>query len=405
MAVTYKGPMTLTSQSAAFEKKYAPRAVEVYEVNSPVMSILPMEYNHQGESFNKTLYLSLGGGRGAGTLPTPSQYLTKRVSVQRKKVYNRHFIEREALYASKGGGAVDELFARLAVAVPQSHANMTERALFAPYATSSNAVVGSGKLGTLTAVTGSNPYTVTLANDFKAANFEVGDIVNIETANTDDFEIQAIDTANKQLTVERVSGSQVPVATDEVFLQNSEDLDIIGLQSVVDFVSGDTLFGVANSYRFAPYRKNMSGALTLAAMEEAMLQIGTLTGEGPTDIIVPVDLWSTVSTLVGGANKRYIISKGQKKVEGLGGYSSLAVTTPYGDAAIHVSRFADADRVYFVNSKHWVMKHAQGFGFFKDTGSVFLARPDDDQLEIRFGGYKELFVDSPAYFGVIYGIT
>lgn len=405
MAITYQGAIDLSSQSEQFIKMYGPGAFDIYDADTIVMGSLPKTFRHQGESFKKTINLSYGGGRGFGSLPTPSQWLSKRVSFARKKMYYRARLDREALYASKSGGAVEELFKQVARTGPTSFRNMIECALFAPHATSGAAVVGSGKLGTVTAVVNADPvFTLTLANDFKAANFEIGDLVNIETGNSELFEVQAITPATKQIQVERVSGVQVPANTDEIFLQNSEDLAVLGLNSVCDFAAGQTLYGVAHQYRYAPTRVDCAGALTIAKMEDVILEMGEMTGEGPDLIIMNREQWPELTGLLEG-DKRYDVTMPKRDIKGHLGFKGLVFVHPYGVANVHISRYCDSGRMYFINTNRWELMHSQGFGWFQDSGSVFLTRPDDDELEVRYGGYGETFFHAPTYFGLLHSIT
>ncbi len=404
MPTTYQGSADLTTQSNQFLKIYAPGAFDIYDASTPALGFLRKTFNHVGSDFNVTINLSFGGGRGFGSLPTPSNWLSERVSFARKKAYYRARIDREALMASKDGGAVRELFRQIATVGPRAFAGMIEYALFAPYATNgSNQVVGSGKLGTLTAVSGSNPYTCTLGNDFKAANFEVGDIVHVETGNSDLFEVQGVDPDNSQVTLFRTSGTQVPLATDEIFLENSEDLAILGYKSMTDFTSGDTLYGVSHQYRFAPgaYVNGSSGDLEDHILD-AILEIGETTGEAPDKGYISRNRWSGLAQAMD-VDKRYNVAGPMRDIKGHFGFKGIEFVHPYGVTMLHLSRYQETDEVELINTRRQELKHARGFGWFRDSGSIFLTRPDDDELEVRYGGYPELF-SIPTYHGQIHSL-
>lgn len=408
MAITYEGAIDLVSQSNQFIHQYGPGAFDIYDAETLVMASLPKTFRHQGDAFLKTINLSFGGGRGYGTLPTPSQWLSARITFARKKAYYRGRLDREALYASKGGGAVEELFKQVARIGPMSFRNMQECALFAPYTAPGTVVTGSGLLGTVTGVVNADPvFTLTIANDFKAANFEIGDLVHIETGNTELFEVQAITPGvppSGTIQVERIAGVQVPAPTDQIFLQGSEDLAILGLDSVTDFVAGDSLYGVAHQYRYAPTRVNCAGALTIARMEEVVLGMGEMTGEGPDIIVMNREDWPTLTALMEG-DKRYDVTMPKRDIKGHMGFKGLTFVHPYGVAQVHLSRYCTRKRMYFINSNRWELMHSQGFGWFQDSGSVFLTRPDDDELEVRYGGYMETFFHAPTYFGLLFNIA
>ena len=195
------------------------------------------------------------------------------------------------------------------------------------------------------------------------------------------------------------------MSTDEVFTENSEDNAVFGINSLAEFASGDTLYGVDWQYRFAPTRVNQGGALTIAKMDEVCLTMGEVTGEGPNLIVCNREQWADLAALVEG-DKSYDMIPGVNKseVQGVFGAKTLVHVTPYGPVNIILSRYVPAGKMYFLNTNWLELMHSQGFGWFRDGGSIFLVRPDDDQLETRYGGYGQLF-GIPTYVGQLYGIT
>lgn len=393
MATEYGGNYSLSNQAKNFKIKYGQGGLELYDAMTPLMSQIKKTYTHSGEKFQDKIDASLGGGVGGGTLPTPSQYQLRRVEFARKKQYYRAGIDREAIYASKDQGAFDEQLKTLAARGPKTFNRFIETQLFLPKAVSSNALVGGGVLGTIATggVSGSNPYTLTLTS-FKAANFEIGDIVNIETANTDKFEIQGISQSAGTITVYRNTGSQVPAQGDAIFHQGNENNGILGLEGNLSFASGNTLYGESFGYRYEPGANinAASAGINTEFIDEAALSIHKLNGGSIDTIIGSHVQWRKFAATMEG-DKRYCITKPVTDIKGHPGFKGIEYVGPNGSAVFLISRFCDDDKVYVFDKSKLELKHTRGFGWFDDDGTVFMREANSDSYEARFGGYMELY--------------
>lgn len=406
MAISYIGAYDLTKMSNDFLRKYGKGGLELYDSKTVVLSQIKKTFDHTGEAFYDRVDLSLGGGVGSNSLPTATNWDTAQLRIPRKSMYYRTRVQREAIYASKDQGAFTDTMRRLAKRGPSSFARNVERAMFADYATDgSNNVVGSGILGVASGVVDADPvFTLTIATGFRAANFEVGDVINIEAGNTDQFEVQSIDTAATEVVVERNSGTQVPVATDELFMQGSEDTDILGITSLCDFVSGDNLYGEAHGYRWGPTRKDASSAgITVERMDEVVLEIDEITGQGIDLIVCHQTQWRKLSAQLQDL-KRYTKLEPKSAVKGHTGFKGIEYVHPSGMAPVVTSRFCQPDRMYFLNTNFLELKHSGGFGWFADDRTIFLREADSDSYEARYGGYMELF-GIPTFQGVLYNLA
>lgn len=393
MATDYQGNYTLSNQAKNFKIKYGNGSVELYDAATPLMSQIKKTFNHTGEKFQDKLDASLGGGVGGGTLPKASQYQLRRIEFARKKQYYRAGIDREAIYASKDGGAFDEQFRTLAARGPKTFNRFIETQLFLPKATSSTAIVGGGVLGVIatSGVSGSNPYTLTIDN-FKVSNFEIGDLLNIESGNTDLFEVQGVNEAAGTIVVFRNTGSQVPAQTDELFHQGNEDNGILGLEGNLNFASGETLYGEAYGYRYQPGANiDANGAgINSEFFDEASLSVHKLNG-GTIDTIIGSHIqWRKFAATLEG-DKRYVNLKPVSNIKGHPGFKGIEYVSPNGQATFIISRFCDDDKVYLFDKSKLELKHTRGFGWFDDDGTVFMREADSDSYEARFGGYMELY--------------
>lgn len=404
---TYEGTYNLTTQQKNFKIKYGQGGLDLYDGSTPALSQTRKTFDHSGEKFQDKIDASIGGGVGGGSLPVASNHQLRRVEFARKSQYYRARIQREAIYASKDGGAFSDSLKELAKRGPLTFGNFIEKQLFLPKAVSSNALVGGGVLGTIAAsgVSGSNPYVLTLS-DFKAANFEVGNIVNIETGNTDRFEITAIDTSAGTITVARTSGSQIPAVTDTIFDQGNENNGILGIEGNLSFASTNTLYGETYGYRYQP-GANVSGAsagVTTELMDQVTTEIDKLCGTANIDTIYTSHVqWRKIAAQHEDL-KRYSVEPMNKNLKGLLSFPALEYVGPSGVAKIMASRFVDNDKMYFINSSKTEMKHARGFGWFDDDGTVFMREADLDSYEARFGGYMEYYM-IPTFHGRLHTLA
>ncbi len=86
-------------------------------------------------------------------------------------------------------------------------------------------------------------------------------------------------------------------------------------------------------------------------------------------------------------------------------YSALSFEGPEGEIPIMTSRFIDSDKVFILNTDK-IKLHLRpgGFGWFDQDGTVFLRNATADQLDARYMGYGQLFVN-PHFHGYLYGLT
>ena len=398
---------SLTSASDYFKRKFGPASFFTYDSKTPFLMRLKKTYNWSGKQFEDLVPLSQGGGIGASdgtSLPRASVWNVDRAVFDPARMYARTKIDRLAIYSSKNEGAfVDSLKENVRRTV-EAFSRNTERAIFNDL--NSGQTAGSGQLGVIDSggVSGTNPYTLTLTSaSFKEANYEEGDVVNIETGNSDEFEITAVDPTNLTITVSRVSGTQVPAASDSIYMQGSEDNDILGLKGIVDATSGN-LYTIPVGRRWQSTQVAASGGLTSELMDEVVLELERKCGKMPDYIVTSHLQWRRLSALLEDGKRYEMVGPRNKELEGKVGFKSLVYGGPTGDIKIMRSRFVEDDRMYFINSNHCELKHMGGFGWFTDDGTVFLRENDRDSYEARFGGYMELWAP-PTFHGVITGLT
>lgn len=380
----------LSTASAVFKRKYGKLADNVYNSANVTTSQIKKSYDFTGDGLYMAIPLSFSGGVGTGTLPTPGVATYDQAIVTAKSVYGTVEIKREAIKASANdeGSFVRGLKHAVAKTV-ESYSRNDSRMFYGN---------GDGSLGVVSiAVTGSNPYVLGFtAGNFNEANFEENDIVNIETGNTDPFRIDSVEPQSDgtlDVTVTRLSGSQVPVSTDEVFMQNSEDNDVVGLGLVTDATSG-SLYDVTVARRWKSTQVDASSTtLDIALMNTTMLEIERKTGKTPDRIFCSYVQFNKLITLLEDA-KRYPIAPryGSEKLKAAISWSGVEFMSTMGPVPILPERFCPADRIYFLNTSLIHRYHRPDFGWFDDDGTVFL-RTSEDAYAARYGGYYQNYIE------------
>ena len=273
------------------------------------------------------------------------------MTLTRKKVYAKGLVDRESIKAAMGApnaGAFAELTKESAGSVVESFDRNMERILFGN---------GDGSLGTVDAsiaVTGSNPFVVTLATESNLANFEESDFVNFGSG-TSQFEITLVtentnDTASPAtITVQRLSGSDVPALSDTIFMQGSKDNDPHGLDEVLDLTSG-THDGIAIGRRWQAAKTDLSGStIGYDPLIDMALDIRRRSGKSP-DLLVCS--YTQLGKLLKGLEdtKAVFIEPVSKDVQGKLGSTNIRLVIPGGSLEIMPARFCPEDRTYMLNS-------------------------------------------------------
>lgn len=395
---------SLTSASDLFKIKYGKISDNTYNNMTPVLSIIKKRFDFVGSRWEQAVPLGYGGGRGGGSLPTADMWDHDTAYFSAAKMYARARIDREAIYASKtdAGGFVDGLKETASKAV-EGFTQMIEMFLFGS---------GDGALGTIdtSGVTdnGSGNYTCVISSaTWNKHRFEVGDGVNVETGNTDMFEVTAVAPSTRAVTLQRISGSQVPADGDEIFLQNSEDAVITGMHQAIA-ASSSSLYNLPVGYRWqASHQKNASSAaLSTDLINEACLTISENVGKSPTHCVTSFTQYRKLQDLLED-QKRYTMVPGrQRDTSGkpIVSWPGVEIMTESGPIPVIPCKYCDADKMYFINANYITLFHRKGFGWFDDDGSVFAREANSDSYEARYGGYLQLYAP-PTFHGYIHTLA
>jgi len=387
---------SLTTATNLFKTKFGKLSDNTYNSANVLLGRAKKTFDFTGKQKFVPVPLSFSGGVGSGTLPTSNVNSVDDALITAKKVYATTEIDREAIYAAQNDEGAFVRMTKFAVqrAVESYMRNMS-RILWGD---------GTGLLGVIDAGgvvdNGGGNYTLTItAASWKEANFEEKDYVNIETGNTDLFEIEEVDPDNTAITVQRITGSQVPVATDEIFMQGSEDNDPQGLKGVLEATSG-SLYTIPVQRRWRSTLVDAAAAgLTTDAMNETMLEVQRKCGKVPNLIVTSFTQYRKLLNILED-QKQYVIEPRSPELKGKVSFRGVEFMSSAGPVGVFADRFCPDDQMAFLNDNYISMEHRPGFGWFDDDGTVFLRKSDSDAYEARYGGYLEIYIP-PTFHGLL----
>ena len=254
-----------------------------------------------------------------------------------------------------------------------------------------------------TDATGGFELTMT-AGDI-AESLEEGDVCDlIHDTHTATCEVTKVtEGATPKVSFTYLAGDTDNIAAADdvaVYLQNSKDAELSGLQGVLTATSG-TYKGIAIGRRWQSYQDTNGGTardLTKSLLNKAVLQIVKRCGEVPSVImcnhkqyIALLDLFEDI--------KRVQIPARAKSLKGQVGYGALEYVSAQGTIPIIFNRYVPEDQIYLLNEDKIELVSRAAPQWFDRDGTVFL-REDEDSYEARYGCYSDLFIQ-PFYQGII----
>lgn len=393
----------LTDLTNLYKIKYGKRSENAYNSANVALGRIKKSYDFTGKKMEFPMELSFQGGVGAGSLPEANVGEVEDVNFTAKKVYARALYDRESIKAAASSEGA--FFQNTAETVRKTVESFNRWASIILHGD------GTGALGTIATggVTdnGSGDYDLVISDaTWIAANWSKRDFVNIESGNTDLFEITAIDKANKTISVQRASGaSQVPAQGDVIFMQGSENNVPQGLRGVVLATSG-TKYGVTIADPYISQQINASSAtLTVDLINQICLNVEEESGQVPNMALTSfVQFRKLINQLED--QKRYNLPPryASEAMKGVVSFRGVEIMTTQGPIGVFPDRFCRDDLFYVLNDNFIRAYHRPGFGWFDDDGTVFLRVADSDEYEARYGGYYENYI-APPFHGVIHTLS
>lgn len=415
MAIT---TLTDTNFSALFKRVWGQYGDNLYGTGAedPVISQLTKTFNFKGSQMDFPIKLGFGGSTAFGTLPTANSGKYATVVLTRKKAYARLNLDRETIIASKGReGAFKEATEEETTSKLRSFMRTQACAFFND---------GTGILGQQSGNatgTAAAPVLTALATGtykFRQAFFEEGDYIQIREDGTtllsSVWEITAVDTATRAITLARITGSDdlttIGTGTHDIILQNSLNAAPMGIKGVVEFATGN-LYSVAFQRRWKSYGidSTTGGAnppVSTDYFNKDMLQINNVSGEYPNLIALSVIQMEKLLNRLEDKRRYSEVLSGTNKLASKVriSFPAIAFDSVGGEVKLVSSRYVEDDRIYYINTNKIEQKHAEKFGWFEEDGTVLLRMQDQDAYEARYGGYYENYIN-PLFQGYRYDLA
>lgn len=385
--------------SALFKTDFLEYYENCYNIASPMFERIKKPKSFEGKFLKFPAPLGISGGVGSKRLPEARVPNYGDVEISSKKMYATGLVDREALGESasnKGAfvNALKELVKKTAEADMWNH----RRASFGN---------GDGSLGVIASVvdnTGGKYSLVITAASWNEANWEENVLVNIETGNTDLFVIESVTVSTRTVVVQRqAGGTQVPAGTDEVFVQNSEDGDILGLSGVTTATTG-TLYGVPVQRRWKSFQVLSYGAAIDHKIFNKLSQgVSKQVGKAPKLFITTYELFEAALNTFED-QKRYAQPSSNSANYN---FKGIEIMTSSGPAELLPDRFCQAGTVYALNPDYIAYYRRPNSGWVnEDVRNPYgmLRLVDEDQFELRHATYGQLFI-APPFQGVATGVT
>jgi hypothetical protein len=278
---------------------------------------------------------------------------------------------------------------------------------------------GSGKLGTASAgvvvdsAAADSGVKLTIS-DFKEANFEERDLVDIGSDKA--VEISEVLPETSQIILGCTNTESTPnsgvfdtpgiAVTGSIYMQGSQNKDPEGLKGVLDATT-DKKYNIDIARRWKAHQKDAGGAAVSSdLLNEMMLKVEKASGKSPNLIVCSYKQYEKILNLLED-QKRYEVKtrSGLKSKNGADiSFSGVEFMSSSGPVGIFPERFVEDDRIYFLNDNHIHIYHRPDFGWFDDDGTVFLRKSGTDAYEARYGGYLECYIN-PCFHGVLDGLS
>jgi len=416
-----------SNETNLMKQKYGKLIEKQFNMDNVILGRIKKKQDIGGKGIDIPLIQSIGGGVGAGSLPTANENKVGLVKLNdSKKLYAVVLIDRETMKRAKKDS---DSFVRMTkfpvqIAVKSFNRNLTRQLL-------RNDIAGAGALLTGNAsnsvVSGSgascDPYVISFdnASTYFPAEFEgieEGDIINVNAEATE-LEVTAMsvtDAAGYSTGTISVVGTSSRLATlaaccgtafgasDKLYMQDSKDNELDGIKGVLA-ATGGSYKNVTIGRRYSSYRKNASSAsISTDLLNDLVINIKRRSGESPDMLLSSFHQFTKILNLLED-HKRYALPARDKKFKGQISFAGVEFMSADGPIPVIPDRFMDSDKIYGLNSKHIELHQTPGgFEWFDEDGTVFLREASADSYSARYGGYCELFVN-PHFQGELHSLA
>ena len=395
---------TLSSHDELFKFFYIPIMDAAMNTATPTKSQMKRIKNWTGKTIKGVGVLSMGGGVGNDVIPLPSVRQTGEVAYDPIAIWGTSVLDWEAIIASGDDkGAFVEATRFEVESMMLSFVNNESRQYFG----SSTGILGAID-GNAPVLNGDGTWTFIVSDaTWMLPHWEVGNIINFHT-NNNPFEITAVDKVLKAITVSRRTGSFDPttLTTENVYMQNSKDKEMIGLGQIGDAVDNGsaTIFGLRVQPRWMPYRMNGNSK---PLIPEMLIELAEVmydeTGQVPSHLIMNAYQMASLETQLEGKKEYAQMASKDARYADIG-YDALKLNTRYGAIKMFTDRFCPKTKVFAVNDKYWEFRERPKWGWLTFDGKQYLrafTEGERPKYKANYGGLGQHF-HHPGFLGVIH---
>lgn len=395
--------------------KYGQLIEKQFNMDNVLFARIKKSQNFVGSQMDHPVVQSIGGGVGAGSLPTANENKISKASLTTKKLYAVTSIDRESMKAAKTDEGSFVRFTKYPVKIATKSFNRNLERMITRAPLDGSGILATGNASN-SVVTGAgsacSPYIVSLDaaaiySIAHAESIEIGDLLNVNSETTAlevvdvnvvsavpgsiDIEISLVGTSSRLSTLAAACGTAFG-ASDSLYMQNSKDNELSGLEGIIAATSG-SYKGISIGRRWKSYSKDAaSAALSTDLMNDVVVNLKRQSGESPDLILTSFHQYIKLLNLLED-HKRYQLPARDKKFQGQISFSGVEYMSPDGVIPVMASRFVSDEKMLFLNTKHIELAcRPGGFEWFDEDGTVFL-RESGDSYEARYGGYCDLFVN------------
>ena len=415
---------TASNEANLMKIKYGKLIDKQFNKQSVILGRAKKMDDFVGKQIDRPVIQSIGGGVGAGSLPTANENKIGLATLSSpRKLYAVISVDRETMKAAKTdeGAFVRMTKFPVKIAVESFNRNL-ERMIVRGDATGSGALIsGNAANSSVTgAGTSASPYVVSLdvASTYFPAEFECieeGDILNVNSETTElvvesmtvtvasGYATGTISLVGTSARLAALVGLNGFDAADSLYMQGSKDNEIVGLKGILSATSG-SYKGISVGRRWSSYNNDASAAaLSTDLMNDVVMNVKRQCGDAPNLIITSYHQYIKLLNLLED-QKVYNLPARSAQFKGQISFSAIEYISPDGKIPVVPSRFMDSDEIFFLNDNHLEL-HCRpgGFEWFDEDGTVFL-RESTDSYEARYGGYAEMFAN-PHFHGRLHNLA
>lgn len=426
----------LDKYSAVFKTKYGEKSDLTYSVSrsDPANARIKKVFDLGGKDLRANQRLSIGGSASFNILPEANTTKNKESVIDAIDAYGRMRIDRRAWNESKTS---EMAFENVYDASVEQTTTSFERIQAVSLHNTRKAILG--QFGAAATGTAAAPVITLLDTGdyrFRPYVFEEGDYIHIESDVTgtpilevSKFEIDEINITAKTIKLTRLDGAVdltnagFNAKTHNVVFVNSSFYDTqgrtgvstfkapVGFLDILQFSTGQTLYGIPFQRRFSPYKLDAGATLiNISTLSTAINEMELRTGRPVTSIYCSNrQLLNFVNSQEG--RKTYEMSTVNGATSSLNpkvvaGFSAVNIITSGMSPVLPLmsSRFMRDDMVILSCDKEHSKKHLTGFGWFDEDGTILLREQDSDSYEARYGGYYNNMLH-PFYLGFITNLS